>query len=199
MFQRSLPLAVLLAAGLLSQQPALAQTEADAQAVWDRFAGLCSEIVAARDPAMYAAAQGAGAGQAGRSSDGLVTTSNLVLDDVVGNDGIAMLATNVNVFPEGRMVQCMLQLPQPDPSLMTLTAIAQERAGDLLGDGFVAAGGALAAMSVADGMPTAIEVDEDASMQRFSTGGFPPTATLLVQAMPRYVALIYYVIQPGAE
>lgn len=200
MFQRSLALATLLAGGLLSQQPALAQSDADPQAVWDYFVSICGAVVDAPDPAMFAAAQGGdGSGQAGRSGDGLVTTSSLMLDGVAGNDGIAMLVTNVNAFPEGRMVQCMLQLPQPDPALMALTAIAQEQAGDLLEDDFVAAGGALAAMSVADGMPTAIEVDEEASMLRLSTGGFPPSATLLVQAMPRYVALIYYVVQAGAD
>ena len=199
MIQRSLPLAILLATVLYSRQPALAQSAVDAQAVWDRFVGLCGEIVVARDPAMYAAAQGDGTGQAGRSSDGLVTTSNLVLNDIAGVDGIAMLATYVNVFPEGRMVQCTLQLPQPDPALMALATIAQERAGDLLGDNFVTAGGALAGMTVTDGLPTAIDGNEGASFLRFSIGGFPPSATVLVQAMPQFVGLIYYVVQPGAE
>ena len=189
----------VLLAGLY-HHAALAQAGADAQAVWDRFAEDCGALVEAADPAMFAVSQASGTGEAGQSADDLVSVSTQVLDDLPLGHGTAVLHVIVNAFPDGRSVQCMLQLPQPDPALAALDGIARQHASALLGSGMVMAGGPLAAPELAEreGMPSGIDA-QDVTFLRFSSGEFPPDAMLIVQVMPMFISLTYGVTQPADD
>lgn len=188
-----LPIAIVSA--LCGAQPAFAQDAADPAAVWERFVEDCSAVVAAPDPAMHATSALGGSGGAGRTADGLVSTATVSLDLPTGGSEATMIVT-VNDFAAGRSVQCMLQMIQPDPALAGLAAISRERAGELIGPDVTAAGGPVAEISMADGLPFPGGAPE-AEMLRFSDSGFPPQRILIVQSLPVAVILIFGVMQPA--
>ncbi len=192
---RNAILPVALASALCAVLPAVAQDEADPTAVWERFVDDCGAVVAAPDPAMHAASELGGSGGAGRTADGLVSTATVSLALPTGG-GQAIMIVTVNEFDGGRSVQCMLQMVQPDPALAELAAIAGERAGELMGEDVVAAGGPVAELELVDGVPVPGGAPE-AEMVRFSDSGFPPERILIVQSMPMMVILMYGVAQPA--
>lgn len=193
--RRTAILTIAIASALCGGLSAFAQDAADPAAVWERFVEDCSAVVAAPDPAMHAASALGGSGGAGRTADGRVSTATVSLNLPAGGGEATMIVT-VNDFADGRSVQCMLQMIQPDPALAGLAAISRERAGELIGPDVTAAGGPVAEINVVDGLPFPGAAPQ-AEMLRFSDSGFPPERILIVQSLPIMLLLIYGVMQPA--
>ena len=192
--------AAVLPAALLSLAvagSAGAQDVDAARALWDRFVGNCSAVVAATEPLIFAAGMNGGGGQAGRSDDGNVGMSSMMLEDP-GNDGGPMvLIVTVNAFDEGRIVQCMMQVVQPVDDLSPLGAIARAEGGALLDGETQIAGGGLVEMTVDGGVPLVAPAGDEFEIVRIATTEFPAHGMLTVQVLPQVVILGLSVVQPA--
>lgn len=184
---------IAVAAGIAVPVSAQAQALAETEAVWAYFAETCSAVVAADNPAVYAARLPGSQGGAGQSADESLSIATVELDGVAPEGDIAILNTMVNVFEGGRSVQCMLQLPRPATELTGLSELARDRVADILGDDIVIAGGWLSEIQMNDGVPDGI--GQRATYLRASRGAFPPEAVVMVQILPVFVSLTLSVSQ----
>lgn len=200
--RKAVPRAMIigLASTACLAQPASAQPVA--RAIWDRFVEICPVVVAADDPAIFAARLDGMEGAAGQTPDGAIRTSTMQIVDLGIDAQAAVLMTFVNSFAGGQAVQCMLQVIDPEPAPDGLAALVSEEAGRVLGEDAqrVAVGGPAVAIRVDGGLPAGLGESGEAEMMRVSTDdGFPPSAVINLQVVPRFVALTLNVLRPAAD
>ena len=183
-------LAVLIAATV----DAAAQPTPAAQAVWERFVGVCPAIAAAGDP--MAVAQDIENAQGGfvHSADDRIRTASLDLTDLHDYGMPAMLIVVVDDYDDGRTVDCMLQLAGGGADLAGLIDLARDDAARVLQDDgtLVVAGGPLAASS-ADG--SFVPMTGAGQAVRITSEGFPPRAVLNVQVLPLLAVMRLHTVQ----
>ena len=182
--------ALLIAATL----DAAAQPTAAAQAVWERFVGVCPAIATASDPMAQAGDIENAQGGFVHSGDDRIRTASLDLTDLHGYGMPAMLIVVVDDYEDGRTVDCMLQLTGGDADLSGLTDLARDDAARVLGDdaALVVAGGPLAASSADGG---SVPMPGAAQAVRITPDGFPPRAVLNAQVLPRLAVIRLHAVQ----
>lgn len=182
--------ALLVAATL----DAAAQPTPAAQAVWERFVGICPAIAAANDPMAHAQDIENAQGGFVHSGDDRIRTASLDLTDLHSYGMPAMLIVAVDDYDGGRTVDCMLQLTGGAADLSGLTDLAGGDAARVLGDevALVVAGGPLSAASADGGF---VPMPGAAQAVRITPEGFPPQATLNVQVLPLLAVMRLHAVQ----
>lgn len=185
------------AAGILAlSPPASAEDGSGSEQAWALFAETCRAVIAADDPARFTATEIGDEGTAGHTVDGMIAVGATAFAKPVPGVSAMSLQTTVNGFAGGRVVQCMLQLFQPDDSFTDLGEVAQARIAEDFPGLALAAGGPLDPASVIG----AFSADTaGVRLQSFSSEGFPPAAMVAVQVVPSVILLTYIVSRTAAE